>query len=126
MAFLIVAVLALVGWKGYEEWERSKAAEDVNKPVQINASELAGMSSYMEGELSAAKAQGAAGVKEFLRRNRSKIQDPRLADIELDYVVLLARQDVAQARTIFAKVKERVPSTSPIYPRIKQLEKTYQ
>ena len=126
LAFLIIAVLALAGWKGYEQWEESKASENANNTVVITGSELGGMPGDWEGELRHAKTRGASGVKDFLRKHRSQLQDPRLADIELDYVVLVAKDDVAEARTTFARVKSRVPPSSPIYPRIKQLEKTYQ
>ena len=126
LAFLIIAVVALVGWKGYEEWEKSKASENVNKPIIVTGSELGGMPSHWEGELQMAKTRGASGVKDFLRQHRTQLQDPRLADIELDYVVLVAKDNVAEARTAFARVKSRVPPSSPVYSRIKQLEKTYE
>lgn len=56
---------------------------------------------------------------------RRTVADPRLASIELDYVVLVAREDIAEARKVFAQVKQRTPPASLVYPRIKQLEKTY-
>ena len=44
----------------------------------------------------------------------------------MNHDVLIAREDPAEAKRVFAGVKERTPATSPIFPRIKQLEKTYQ
>ena len=47
------------------------------------------------------------------------------ASIELDYVVLLAQSNPEAARKAFAKVKSRITSGSPLYTRVKDLEKTY-
>jgi hypothetical protein len=44
----------------------------------------------------------------------------------LDYVVLVANDNPAEARKTFIRVKQRVPRESPVYPRVKQLEKAYQ
>jgi hypothetical protein len=41
-------------------------------------------------------------------------------------VVLLAQSSPGEARREFAKVKSRVPPGSPVYNRVKQLEKTYE
>jgi hypothetical protein len=79
----------------------------------------------MEASLSAAEKQGASGLGDWLRQYRSFVRDPRLADIELDYVVLLLHQDPAEARRIFNDVKSRTPTFSPIYPRVQRLEKTF-
>ena len=52
--------------------------------------------------------------------------DPRLAWIELDYVVEVAPSDPAAARKVFAQVKARLTPTSPVYSRMQQLEKPYE
>jgi hypothetical protein len=54
------------------------------------------------------------------------IQDPRKAWIELDYCVVLARENPKEARRIFDQVKQRIRPDSPVYPRIKQLEPTFE
>jgi hypothetical protein len=54
------------------------------------------------------------------------VQDPRKAWIELDYCIAVAREDPAEAKRAFASVKNRTPQSSPVWPRIKQLEKTYE
>jgi len=41
-------------------------------------------------------------------------------------MVLIARMDPVEAKKIFADIKDRIPTNSPIYPRIRQLEKTYE
>jgi hypothetical protein len=40
--------------------------------------------------------------------------------------LLITRSDPAEAKKIFAEVKQRTPPSSPIWPRIAELEKTYQ
>jgi hypothetical protein len=54
------------------------------------------------------------------------VSDPRLAAIELDYIVLIGSTNPQEARRLFTAVKQRTPPNSPIYERVKRLEKTYQ
>jgi len=54
------------------------------------------------------------------------VEDPRKAWIELDFCVAVAREDPAEARRVFAAVKERIGPASPVWPRMKELEKTYE
>ena len=62
-------------------------------------------------------------MKNWLKTHSQSVEDPRKAWIELDYCVAVAREDPAEARRVFATVKERTPPSSPVWPRIKQLEK---
>jgi hypothetical protein len=73
-----------------------------------------------------AKQSGADGLKKFITQYRAAIHDPRLAWIQLDYVVLVATKDPAEARSVFAEVKKRTPKDSPVYPRIEKLSKVYE
>ena len=54
------------------------------------------------------------------------MKDPRLAWIELDYVVLISSTDPVQAKKIYRQVKQRTPADSPIYLRLRAMEKTYE
>ena len=54
------------------------------------------------------------------------MSDPRLAAIELDYIVLISSTNPQESRRLFSLVKQRTPTNSPVYPRVKRLEKTYQ
>jgi hypothetical protein len=54
------------------------------------------------------------------------VKDPRLAWIELDYVLMITKDDPVQAKRVFQDVKQRTPPESKIYPRIKSLEKNYE
>jgi hypothetical protein len=65
-------------------------------------------------------------LKLWLDQYGRLVADPRLADIELDYVVMVARQNPAEAKRVFARVRQRVDEYSPVYPRLERLAKTYE
>jgi len=54
------------------------------------------------------------------------VQDPRKAWIQLDYVLLLTRQNPQEAKRVFNEVKDRTLPNSPVWPRIQSMEKSYQ
>jgi len=86
------------------------------------ATVLPGLPPNFEASLETAQKEGAPGLKRWLDRYRSYVQDPRLASIELDYAVLVGAVNREEARRVFRAVKQRVPPDSPVYPRIKKLE----
>ena len=104
--------------------EREVAEERAKKP--LDPTSLQGLDYKLEQPLRDAQARGADGLKDFLERYRRVPKDPRLAWIELDYVVLVAPQNPGEAKKTFALVKQRTPPESPIYKRVKELEKTYE
>jgi hypothetical protein len=79
----------------------------------------------LETSLQNAQAQGAPALKTWLHHNRKYCRDPRLAEIDLNYVVLVSRSNPAEAKKVFQAVKKRTPTSSPVYERIKRLEPTY-
>jgi hypothetical protein len=137
MKFLIAVALLVIVYLGaralLDEWKSvqstpergSPPALDVAPAAPARADTLPGMPPHLEDSLEAARRQGAAALRTWLRQNRAQVQDPRLADIELDYVVLVAGRNFGEAREVFAAVQARTPPESPVYPRIKKLEKTY-
>jgi hypothetical protein len=104
----------------YQENQRK-----ANPPQETKANVMEGLPPQFEESLAAAQAQGAPALKAWLQKYGQYAQDPRLADIQLDYVVLLSRSNPAEARQLFQAVKRRTPKTSPVYQRVKRLEKTY-
>ncbi len=131
---VIIAIVIVVGvcmgvWEIYTYWEdvQQKKHEKV-KAIEAQADadrQLPGLAASLEGPLEAARRQGATGLRQFLIRYGHTIKDPRLASIELDFVVLVARENPAEAKTVFARVEQRINSASPVYKRVEQLEKTY-
>jgi hypothetical protein len=127
--FIIVLVL-YGGWKLFFYWEQvrdEKAnSEKAAAAAAVVPEQLPGMPSGLEPTLQAAQKAGAPALKNWLKQNTRVVGDPRRAWIELDYVVLVARDDPAEARRVFAAVKKRTTPASPVYERVKQLEKTYE
>lgn len=86
---------------------------------------LEGMPANFAPSLQAAQAQGAPALRQWLERYGSRIQDPKLAAIQLDYVVLVSRSNPQEAKRIFQAVKQRIQKGSPLYDRVKRLDETY-
>ncbi len=135
----LIAVLLIIGalWgcqQLFHHWESVKARKEAEDrggappPAAAVATPTAlpGVPANLESSLQAAQRQGAAGLKNWLKLYRPYLSDPRLAAIELDYLVLISSSNPQEARQIFAAVKQRTPTNSPVYPRLKQLERTYQ
>lgn len=130
ISILIIAACAFMGMKLMQQWEETKtpapmAAEVKPTPV-VAAESLPGMSGSLESALTEARKRGARGLREFLTRYGRNIRDPRLASIELDYASLVLKDDPIEAKNVYKRVKQRTPESSPIYPRVKQLERMYQ
>lgn len=136
LKFIIgVLILVGVGYGAYELWDywghfkqtdNSSAQASASAAPQVADTSLPGMPPRLEPALAAARNRGAQGLHDFLLTYGRTISDPRLASIQLDYVVLVAKDDPTEARKIFSQVKSRTSPTSPVYPRIQMLEKTYE
>jgi len=131
MKFVIAAViiigLSIGGWNLYVYWGNFKEKEAPAQTVmEIPATQLHGMPPKLEPILVESQRQGASGLHNFLTTYGKMMADPRLASIELDYVVLVAHSDPAEARKVFAKVKQRIGNSSPVRNRVQQLEKTFE
>jgi hypothetical protein len=129
---ITAAIIIIVLWGGWElffYWEKVKNEEEIAKKeanIVIIPEQLPGMPQGMEPSLKAAQNQGAAGLRNWLKAYGRSLQDPRKAWIELDYCQLLSREDIPEAKRVFSDVKTRTPTNSVVWPRLKQLEKTYE
>jgi hypothetical protein len=138
MKALITIVLVIVALLGLKElhayWQDMKAKRRADPTVHsegvpataTDPNALPGMPPGLEPALEAARKQGPASLKAWVKLYRPYLSDPKLAAIELDYVVLAGAKNFAEAKEVFAAVKQRTPTNSPIYPRVKQLERTFQ
>ena len=131
ITILIIAAVLYGGWQLFLYYDRVKSEdEEAQKKAaaaeNISPQNLPGMPYQLESSLEAAQKQGAAGLRNWLKAYGSSIQDPRKAWIQLDYCVDVSREDPAEARRVFAEVKSRTPDSSPVWKRIKRLEKTYE
>lgn len=127
---LIAAALLYAGWHLFFYWEKVRdEKESVRKEAAaavVMGDTLPGLPYGLEQSLQAAQRQGAAGLRNWLKAYGNTVQDPRKAWIELDYVTLVSREDPSEARRVYAEVKARTAPSSPVWKRIKDLEKTYQ
>ena len=127
----VIIIAALYGaWELFLYWEKVKNEEETRQKqdaaAMVMGDQLPGLPSQLEGSLQAARKQGTAGLRNWLKFNGQSVEDPRKAWIELDFCVAVAREDPAEARRVFAGVKERIGPASPVWPRMKQLEPTYE
>jgi hypothetical protein len=126
---MIILVL-FGGWKLFLYWEQVKNDEETNQKkdaaAMVIGDQLPGLPYKLEPSLQEARKKGAVGLRNWLKAYGQSVEDPRKAWIELDYCVAVARTDTAEAKRVFAAVKERTPAASPVWPRMKQLEKTYE
>jgi hypothetical protein len=128
-----VLIVALVCWGGYELfelWDRYDTAKDIkaqedSRPQITTGDQVGRMTPELEKTLEIATKRGAVGIKDWLNAYGTKVEDPRKAWIQLDYVVLLSRDNPAEAKKVFDEVKARTPENSPVYPRIQKLEQNY-
>lgn len=134
IAALIILLVLWGGWELFFYWERVKNEQETQKKQEAAAlvvgENLPGMAylntQALEQSLRKAQSEGAGAMRAWLKNYGNMVQDPRKAWIELDYCLLLSREDPAEAKRVFAQVKARTPETSPVWPRIKQMERTYQ
>ena len=130
----LIAVLVIVGvlygvWELFLYWEKVKNEEETKQKqdasAQVMGDQLPGMPYTLEQSLQNARKEGPAAMRNWLKLHGPSIDDPRKAWIELDFCVAVAREDPAEAKRVFADVKGRLSPSSPVWPRVKQLEKTY-
>lgn len=128
-AAIIVAVL-YGGWNLFLYWDKVKNEQETEKKQAAAAlvvgDNLPGLPSNLQQGLRDAQSQGPAAMRQWLKTFGNSVQDPRKAWIELDYCVAVAREDPAEARRVFASVRERTGPASPVWARVKQLAPTYE
>ena len=129
IAIVIIVLVLFGGWNLFLYWERVRDEDESKKKQQVAAvvsgDQLPGVPDKLVPSLQTASKSPAA-LKNWLKANDRFIQDPRKAWIQLDYCVLVSRDDLPEARQVFKDVKGRTPPTSPVWPRIQQLDQTYQ
>ena len=126
-ALIVAAVLFGIWelWVWYDRVDHEKEEDEAKARAALVVGDyLQGMPMDLEPKLTAARAKGAEGMKSFLATYGAKMEDPRKAWLELDYCVLIARDNPTEARRIFAAVKGRTSPTSKVWKRIQELSKS--
>lgn len=130
ISILIIAGVVFGAYKLWEYWDtidQQRAAERESTGAAAAAgNSLPGLPYQLQPSLEAAQKDGARALRAWLDQYGRSVQDPRLAWIELDYVLLISKTDPLEAKKLFARVKKRITPDSPVYKRIKDLEKTYE
>ena len=132
-----IAIIALVLWGGYAIWQKwdtyntdKDQEQKQSEQAAVNPDSLPGMPQDLVEIYKKAAAGSDKGdprsLGNFLKLYHDRVDDPRRAWIELDYMVMISTSDPQEAKKIFADVKGRTPDDSPIQPRLKQLAKTYE
>jgi hypothetical protein len=129
IGLIIVVGLSLGAWQFYQYWgtfQDKPASTSAPAQAEVTGEQLPGLPPALAGPLQTAEQHGAPALKEFLAAHSTAIKDPRRAWIELDYVILAGASDPGEARRVYFEVKGRLTPASPVYSRLKQLEKTYE
>lgn len=124
----LIVVFIILGIKAIQFFTKLAKTEKIeSQPSSLSTlpDKLPGMPAYLEPELQKARERGAEGLRRFLREHYFEIKDPRLAEIELDYVVLVGLTDREEARRVLERIGKRITPESPVYKRYRALLKNY-
>ncbi len=128
--FLAIMLVLAAFWGGKQlvsYWKEVNSGQAGKTAVaQFSPQSLPGLPPELEPKLQFVMQQGTKHFRQWLNYFRPQIADPRLAWIELDYVLMVSEENPEEARQVFQAVKLRTPTNSPVYPRIKQLSQTYE
>ena len=131
ISIVIIALLGFGAFKLWEYWDQTEKQKVIAQQTaggNLDPRTLQGLPPQLEPQLEEARQRGPEAFKQFIDNIKRSplVRDPRLAWIELDYVVMLSGKDPVEAKRLFRKIKERIQPDSPVYPRIKSLEKTFE
>lgn len=128
LSILIILGVIFVSWKTWDYWKKTEAEKMEGQETQgeiLPSSRFEGLPEKLRRELQDQQKRGADGLRDFLNKWSHLVKDPRLAAIELDYVVAVSGKDPIEAKRRFAAVKKRITKESKLWPRIEALSKTY-
>ncbi len=127
---LIILVVGYIGYLLFLQWEQVQVdRENQRKNITTTAVQgdsLAGLPYQLDPSLRVAKERGAVAFRTWYNSYERQLEDPRKAWIELELCIVLSRENPAEAKKIFAGVRDRVAPSSPVWPRMKELEKTFE
>lgn len=127
---LIILAVGYFAYLVFQQWDEARLEHEHARrnaaAAVVTPDALPGMPYQLEQSLRTAKENGPAAFHGWYNTYAWQLADPRKAWIELELCVALARENPAEARRIFASVKERIPPASPVWPKMKELEKTFE
>jgi hypothetical protein len=132
---IAVVLFALVAYGGYRIWDFYTQQARITEPEEEEGARrprwpggvMPGMDTALNDAYKEAQGRGALGLKQFLDRHRGSplLVDPRLADIQLDYVLLVSVTNPEEAKQMYAEVEKRVKPGSPVFGRMRELRKNF-
>lgn len=127
--FLTVVLVLAAVWAGAKFLnyirEEIQRHEQRDHRGRYAPGKLPGLPAELEASLAAAQQAGPASLQRWLATHRPEIAEPRLTEIELDYVVLAGRTSVAEARRVLNQIQARIAPTHPQHKRFRQLHEAY-
>lgn len=126
---LIAVAVAFVGYQIFLHWSKIQEEHDGKKEtpvVSVSGDSLPGLPPQLDASLRASRDKSPATFRAWFNANEKLLADPRKAWIELDLCVAIRRDSPAEAKEIFARVKKRASPSSPVWPRVKELEKAFE
>lgn len=127
---LIVLVVCYGGYLLFQEWDKARLEHDGKRKVEaaaaVSGESLPGMPYQLDTTLRSARDNGPAAFQSWFSTNEKLLSDPRKAWIELELCVALSRENPSEAKKIFNRVKTRVAPSSPVWPKMKEMEKTFE
>lgn len=122
LALIVVLVAALIYYQ--QTVEKPSGRGESPSAEGIRPTDLSGLPQQLDASLHHAQEGGVEALGAWLATYGAQVQDPRKAWIQLDYCTLLARENPQKAREIYREVRQRVGKDSPVYARVKDLERS--
>lgn len=127
--FLSAVIIGVVLYFGlqFRDYANQKRKEGTSSQsaAKYAPGKLPGLPAEFEASFEEAKRRGPDGLRDWLRVRRPEIAEPRLTEIELDYVVLAGRGNPTEARRTLNSIKQRITPQSPLHKRFQQLDQAY-
>ena len=127
---LIIVVVGYIAYALFQQWDQVRLDRETQRKSAASAvvqgDSLPGMPYQLDQSLRSAKDHGPVAFRTWFSTNEKLLADPRKAWIELELCVVMSRESPAEARKIFANVRARVPPSSPVWSKVKELEKTFE
>lgn len=128
----VLSVVLLVagiwaGWKflRYAGTEVARHEQGGEATPRYAPGQLPGLPAALEDSLATARRAGVDEFRRWLERHRAEIAEPRLTQIELDFVVLVGGRDPAEARQVLQRIRTRLGPDHPQYRRFQELSRAY-
>lgn len=127
----VLTVLLVLGaiWAGLRFLNFAKTevakSERVDTAQRYAPGKLPGLPAGLEESLATAQREGANAFRRWMAQHRVEIAEPRLTEIELDFVVLTGRTSGTEARGVLNLIKKRIKPDHPQHKRFQQLDEAY-